>query len=245
MDSMYEILMELPLFKGVSYARMSEVVGNTRFHFLKYLPGEQIVEAGEQCTHIKFIISGSARVSIVNSDGRFKVSQTLSKPDVIAPDFLFGRATKYPCSAVAIEPTGILQISKQEYVKILHTDSVFLFNFLNTLSMNAQKAIDGVLALTTGSLEERIAFWIVALTQRGGTDITLSCRQRDLYALFGVQRSSFIGNGAALFSLTRIHNTLRMCNPGTHLDNHRGIKFFGKIKRLFRKLTCFRRIRRL
>lgn len=192
MDSMYEILMELPLFKGVSYARMSEVVGNTRFHFLKYLPGEQIVEAGEQCTHIKFITSGSARVSIVNSDGRFKVSQTLSKPDVIAPDFLFGRATKYPCSAVAIEPTGILQISKQEYVKILHTDSVFLFNFLNTLSMNAQKAIDGVLALTTGSLEERIAFWIVALTQRGGTDITLSCRQRDLYALFGVQRSSFI-----------------------------------------------------
>lgn len=59
--------------------------------------------------------------------------------------------------------------------------------------MNAQKAIDGVLALTTGSLEERIAFWIVALTQRGGKDIVLSCRQRDLYALFGVQRTSFIG----------------------------------------------------
>lgn len=58
--------------------------------------------------------------------------------------------------------------------------------------MNAQKAINGVLALTNGSLEERIAFWIVALTQRGGTDIVLSCRQRDLYSLFGVQRSSFM-----------------------------------------------------
>lgn len=193
MDSMYEILMGLPLFNGVSYNRISEVVGSTKFHFLKYLAGEQIVQAGEPCTHIKFIISGSARVTIENSDGRFKVSQTLSKPDVISPEFLFGRATHYPCTATAIESTGILQISKQDYVKILNSDPIFLFNFLNLLSMNAQKAIDGVLALTTGSLEERIAFWIVALTQRGGKDIVLSCRQRDLYALFGVQRTSFIG----------------------------------------------------
>ncbi len=111
---------------------------------------------------------------------------------MIAPDYLFGRATHYPCNAVALGPTGILQITKHDYVKILNSDPVFLFNFLNILSMNAQKAIDGVLALTNGSLEERIAFWITALTQRGGSDIVLSCRQRDLYSLFGVQRSSFM-----------------------------------------------------
>lgn len=192
MDSMYEILMALPLFHGVSYSKISEVVGQTKFHFLKYLDGEKIVDAGEECTHIKFIISGAARISIDNSDRRFKVSQTLSAPDVIAPDYLFGRDTRYPCTAVAIESTGILQISKADYVKILNSDPIFLFNFLNFLSMNAQKSVGGVLALTTGSLEERIAFWIVALTQRGGTDIVLSCRQRDLYTLFGVQRTSFI-----------------------------------------------------
>lgn len=192
MDSMYEILMQLPLFKGVSFNRISEIIERTKFHFLKYLPGQTIVQASEPCTHIKFIISGSARVSVVNSNARFKVSQTLSAPAVIAPDFLFGRATNYPCTATAIDTVGIMQIAKSDYVKILNSDPVFLFNFLNTLSMNAQKAIDGVLALTTGSLEERIAFWIIALTQRDGTDIVLSCRQRDLYTLFGVQRSSFI-----------------------------------------------------
>ena len=60
------------------------------------------------------------------------------------------------------------------------------------MSKNAQKAVDGILAITTGSLEERIAFWIISLTQRGGTDIALTCRQRDLYSLFGVQRTSFL-----------------------------------------------------
>lgn len=192
MDSMYEILMRLPVFNGVTYSRLEEIVGNTKFHFLKYLEGDKIIEAGEQCTHIKFIISGSARVSIVNSDGRFKVSQTLSMPDVIAPEYLFGKATRYPVSAVALEPTGILQIEKQDFLHILSTDPIFLINMLNMLSVNAQRSVEGVLALTTGSLEERIAYWIVALTQRRGTDIVLSCRQRDLYSLFGVQRTSFI-----------------------------------------------------
>lgn len=192
MDSMYEILLGLPLFKGVSRERISEIVGMSKFHFLKYLPGETIVSAGEPCTHIKFIISGQARFSVANADGRFTVSQTLDAPDVIAPEFLFGSATTYPCSGTAIEPTGILQISKADYLKILNTDQIFLFNYLNTLSMNAQKATQGILAVTTGNLEERIAFWIVALTQRRGHDIALTCRQRDLYSLFGVQRTSFI-----------------------------------------------------
>ncbi len=192
MDSMYEILMRLPLFNGVSHERISEIVEMAKFHFLKYLPGESIVTAGEPCTHIKFIISGKARLHISNSDGRFRVSQSLEAPDVIAPEFLFGKATLYPCSAEAILPTGILQISKSDYMRILNTDQIFLFNFLNILSMNAQKSIDGVLSLTSGSLEERIAFWITALTQRSGTDIVLSCKQRDLYSLFGVQRTSFI-----------------------------------------------------
>lgn len=190
MDSMYEILLGLPLFKGVSRERLSEVIGSVKFHFLKYLPNDTIVSAGEPCTHIKFIISGSTRLTIANNDSRFLVSQTLSAPDVIAPECLFGTVTSYPCSGVAIEPTGILQISKADYLRILNMDQIFLFNYLNILSMNAQKATHGILAITTGNLEERIAVWILALTQRRGTDITLACRQRSLYSLFGVQRTS-------------------------------------------------------
>lgn len=192
MDSMYDIMMELPLFKGVSRERISEVVGNTKMHFLKYLAGENIVQPAQACTHLKFIISGHVRSAIANSGNRFTVSQTLTSPDVIAPEFLFGRSTHYPCTATAIDTVGILQIDKNDYIKILNSDRVFLYNFLNLLSMNAQKGVDGILSFTTGSLDERLAYWIIALTQSSGSDVTLTCRQRDLYLLFGVQRSSFM-----------------------------------------------------
>lgn len=192
MDSIFEILMGLPLFNGVSAERISEIAGKTKLHFLKYQPGETITSKGEICTHIKFILSGKVRLTITNADDRFKLSQSLNAPDVIFPEFLFGKVTEYPCDVVAEDLTGILQISKSDYMQILKTDEIFLFNILNYLSFNAQKSVDGVLSLSSGALEQRIAFWIEALTQRNSTDIVLSCRQRDLYSLFGVQRNMLI-----------------------------------------------------
>lgn len=192
MDNIYELLTALPLFKGVSKERMLEIAGKIRFHFLKYAANEIIAKAGEPCTHIKFVINGSVRQSISTDDSRFVISQTLRAPAVISPEYIFGRLTTYPGTVVSLEPAGILQIAKADYLDMLNSDPIFLFNFLNLLSMNAQKAVEGVLAVATGNLEERIAFWVIALTQRGASDISLSCRQRDLYSVFGVQRSSFI-----------------------------------------------------
>lgn len=191
-NSMYESLLTLPLFKGLSYTRLSEIVGNTRLAFLKYLPGETILTAGEPCSQIKFVIKGDVRLTISNSTDRFRVSQTLRAPALISPDFLFGRHTMYPGTAKAIDTVSIMQIDKADLIRLLQSDEIFIFNYLNMLSTNAQKAIDGIIALTSGSLEERIAYWIIALTQLGSDDIVLSARQRDLYTLFNVQRSSFI-----------------------------------------------------
>lgn len=191
MASLFELLMNLPLFRGVSRSRIAEVVGSAKFHFLKYPKGETVVRAGEECTHLAFVISGSVRSEISNSSKRFSVSQTLKAPSAIAPDFLFGRTTRYPGTVVALTDCSILKISKVDYIRILNADQVFMFNFLNTLSVNAQKALDGILALTSGGLDERIAFWIIALTQPGSEDIELTCKTRDLCNLFSVQRNVF------------------------------------------------------
>ncbi len=57
MASMFEILMNLPLFRGVSHEKLAQVVGEAKFHFLKYPAGELVVREGESCTHIAFVIS--------------------------------------------------------------------------------------------------------------------------------------------------------------------------------------------
>lgn len=192
MDSMFQTLVKIPLFSGVSQERMAEVIEKAKFHFLKYTPGNDIVLAGQNVTHLNFIIGGSVRLSIQGIDQGFCIESSLTAPDVIAPDFLFGRHTEYPCTATAIDTVSILSVSKTDYLDMLQRDRIFLLNYLNTLSMNAQKSVLGVQSLTSGSFEERIAFWVVAMTQSRATDIVLRCRQRDLCQIFGVQRSAMI-----------------------------------------------------
>lgn len=192
MDSIFDVLADIPLFRGVTHERIAQTVGTARFHFLKYSAGDTIVSAGEACTHVLFVIAGKVRVTISNSDDRFRISQTLVAPDVVSPDFLFGSSTVYPGTVVAEENVSIVRVSKSDYVKILSSDDIFLFNLLNYLSMNAQKSVEGVLAMTAGSIEERLAMWVVAMTQPTARDIAIVCKQRDLYSMLGVQRSSYM-----------------------------------------------------
>ncbi len=191
MATMFEQLMNLPLLRGVSQTRISAIVGNTKLHFLKYPAQETLVRAGDPCTHLTFVISGKVRMTAVNASGRFVVGQTLKAPAVLSPDFLFGRHTSYPGTVVAIDDVSVLKIAKQDYTHLLSSDPVFLFNYINMVAANAQKSVEGIMSLTTGEIDERIAFWISALTQPGSADIVLTCRKRDLCSLFGVQRGVF------------------------------------------------------
>lgn len=192
MESMYEKLMELPLFQGVSRDKLSELIEKTPFHFVKYTRGEQIVSVNDVCSHIRFIISGDVHIDIASANMKVVVSETLSGPEVIGPDYLFGRNTFYPFNATALTDCGILQIVKSDFINILMSDKVFLFNMLNMLSRNSQKGTFGILALSSGSIAERLAFIITSLTQRGSKDIKLAYKQKDLCSILGVQRSSLI-----------------------------------------------------
>lgn len=192
MESMYEKLMELPLFQGVSRDKLSELIEKTPFHFVKYTQGQQIVAVNENCTHIRFIISGDVKIEIPSTNRKVVVSETLSGPNVIGTDYLFGRNTFYPFNATALTECGILQIVKADFINILMSDKVFLFNMLNILSRNSQKGTFGIMALSSGTIAERLAFIITSLTQRGSKDICMSFKQKDLCCILGVQRSTLI-----------------------------------------------------
>ncbi len=192
MESMYEILMGLPLFQGVNHAKISDLIEKIKFHFLKYLDNEQFIEAFDECKNLKFLISGKVKIEIANQNKRIRIYETLSAPNVIGAEFLFGKNTVYPYKVCACHDAGIMQIEKNDYLKILKSDSVFLFNMLNYLSRNSQTPMEAVLSLTSGSIAERFAFWLTSLTYKDATEITINCKQKDLYTLLGVQRSSFI-----------------------------------------------------
>ncbi len=198
MESIYQILMQLPLFQGVSRSKLSELIEKTRFHFLKYEDGETAISRSETCTHFKFLLSGSLRSEMSTYDGKVKLSQTLHAPDVIAPDHIFGRSTHYPANYYAVGPVGLMQVDKATFMSFMQDEPIFLINLLNILSRRSQKNKETLLSITTGDLRERLAHWILCLTSRYATDIRIIARQRDLYGYFGVQRAVLLNTLAEL-----------------------------------------------
>lgn len=192
MNSMYQQLMQLPLFQGVSTDKITALVEKLPFHFLKFRNSEQIFAAGDQCTHIRFIVSGRVRLETPCDHLRVSLIQTLATPHVLAAEYLFGRETTYPYTAVADGPCGIMQLRKSDYVKMLEFDKVFLFNILNYLSSGSQRSSSSLAAIKDGSVAERLAMFIEALVVTGATDVVLRFKQKDLCSLLGTQRTTLI-----------------------------------------------------
>ncbi len=192
MNSMYQQLMQLPLFQGVGTEKITALVEKLPFHFLKYRNGEQIFAAGDPCTHIKFIVSGQVRLETPFPNLRITMHQTIHNPHVLAAECLFGRETVYPYTAVSHGACGILQLLKSDYIKMVTTDKVFLFNILNYLSSGSQRSVQLPLAVKDGSVAERLAMYVDALSISGATDIGFRYKQKDLCTLLGTQRTTLV-----------------------------------------------------
>lgn len=192
MNSMYQQLMQLPLFQGVSAEKITALVEKLPFHFLKYRNGEQVFAAGDPCTHIKFIVSGQVRLETAFSNLRVTMCQTISNPHVLAAEYLFGRDTVYPFTAISDGACGILQLRKSDYIKMISSDKVFLFNILNYLSSGSQRSLASPLSVKNGSAAERLANLVDALAISGAKDISFHYKQKDLCALLGTQRTTLV-----------------------------------------------------
>ena len=129
---------------------------------------------------------------MVNKSGKIRVSEVLCAPNVLSPNHLFGRNTNYPSDLYAVEETGIMQIDKQTFIRIMQDESIILINLLNIISRRSQKSVETFLALSSGNVKERLAFWVLCFTQRKSIDVRVICKQKDLYTFFGVQRSVFM-----------------------------------------------------
>ena len=75
---------------------------------------------------------------------------------------------------------------------MLQEEPIFLINLLNILSRRSQKALESFTALSSNDLKERLAFWVLSLTQQKSVYIRIKKKKKDLYAFFGVQRSVFL-----------------------------------------------------
>ena len=139
MATMYETIMNLPLFKGLSHEQVSSFLEKTHIKFSKYSDGEKIVSAGERAREVKCIISGQVRLChFIGNDNRLKLTELRKGNEMLGADRLFGMDTTYETDIYAVGNVSTMEFSKDQYQNLLNAGSIYLLNYLNSLSYGAQ-----------------------------------------------------------------------------------------------------------
>lgn len=140
MATMYETIMNMPLFKGLSFDQVSAFVEKTHLEFKKYSPGDKIVSKGEEPKGVKCVVSG--RLKVVQSFGEndsLKIVAIMPSQIVIGVERLFGMNTRYNNDIYAQEAVSIMEFSKEQYVSLISSNKILLLNYLNYLALLSQR----------------------------------------------------------------------------------------------------------
>ena len=95
MLQLYDKLLELPLFIGISTDELSDIVGQTKFGFHKLVADKPLVSMDDKCTQLFFLMNGTLRVISHADNHRYRIEEELSAPAVIQPEHFFGLMQRY------------------------------------------------------------------------------------------------------------------------------------------------------
>lgn len=136
--SMYKKLLQLPLFQGLAEKDLTQILEKVKLRFDKYESGSTIVEQGETCNRLIFILNGSIVSRAENEEHSYTFEETFESPSVIEPYSLFGMQTSFTATYTAETDVDTVSIDKSYVLAYLSTYDIFQLNYLNILSNRAQ-----------------------------------------------------------------------------------------------------------
>lgn len=140
--NIFNLLLTLPLFQGMSRADMQEAVAHTRLGFETYERGDVLVRSGDRCTHQLILVAGQLSVTTQSADGTYHLQEVVNGPLLLQPERLFGLTQTYTRTFSTHTSCQILAISKTELVRLGAKFDIFRINLLNTITTQAQRATD-------------------------------------------------------------------------------------------------------
>lgn len=138
METMFDTLLQLPLFQGLCHEDFTNILDKVKLHFTKHKAGETIIESGTQCAQLCFLLKGEISVITTSPDHSYSFVERIEAPALIEPQSLFGMNTNYASSYIAHSIVHTVSISKAFVMNELFNYEIFRLNYMNIISNRAQ-----------------------------------------------------------------------------------------------------------
>lgn len=186
--SMYDTLLQLPLFQGLCKDDFTNIIEKVKFHFRNLKGNDIVVKQGDICNQLIFLLEGSLLSQTIDEEHNFWLSETLNMPFVIEPYSLFGM---YPCYNATYQVQGeakLLIIDKPYILSELSNYEIFRLNYLNILSNRVQVANQKVWNTHIGNIKEKLANFVLLRCIRSDGEKKIHIGMEDLAKLINETR---------------------------------------------------------
>lgn len=180
MGTMFDTLLQLPLFQGLGQEDFTSILEKTKLHFIRRKPGERFVTQGDKCEQLTFIIKGEATMQTESADKTYTIVEKIEAPYLIEPQILFGMNQVYCSSYIATGEVNIISIAKSAILGELLNYEIFRLNYMNVISSRAQNMQSRIWHENYEYLEDRILNFIAMHVDRLPGEKVLKMRMEDL-----------------------------------------------------------------
>lgn len=189
--TMYELLMQLPVFQGVSTGQLTEIIEKIPFSFSQFEPGQVLMKQGEVCTAMTFILSGTVRTQTPTFGQKVQIMQEFQGPYTMPFYNLFGAETHVHDTVTALTRVGVMQLDKSNFLNVMQQNPILLINVMNMLCTNAQKQHKAMDFSGESDPVLRLASWMLAFTERKAENIHIDAKINDWCDLLQLDEASF------------------------------------------------------
>ena len=186
--TMYDKLLRLPLFQGLSRSDLTDILGKVKVEFRRYDKKEYIVKQGEPCAELIYILGGSIKASSKDSVHNFTLYEMLGSNTIIEPYSLFGMYNSYQFSYRAECESDIIIVKKEYILSTLCKYEIFNLNYLNVLSNRTQNMHLKLWNTHIGSTTEKIVNFLLLRCEFPQGAKELSIKMEDLANLIDETR---------------------------------------------------------
>ena len=158
--TMYNTLLQLPLFQGMSKDELSEIIERVKLHFVRVDDKRPLFVQGEPCDKLAFLLNGKLVSETTAPCGTFTFVEVYDTPMMIEPHSLFGRRPCYKATYTAQEEASLLIIDKQYIYDVLGSYEIFRMNFFNQLCYKTEQLYERVWNIDSQPLEGRLIYFI-------------------------------------------------------------------------------------
>ena len=138
--SIYERLLELPLFQGHSKEDLTSILTKIKVEFGKFRKGQHIILQDDPCRDIIFLMDGEVEVSRTSLHKDLLFVEHFKALRSFGTEALFGLRQNYSYSITALSEVKTFVVSKASVINYLFNYAVFRYNLLNMLTTRIQRA---------------------------------------------------------------------------------------------------------